>query len=459
MRADSSHDVQEVRDLIEHQRFDALRRRVAGMDPADLADLVEDIGPDERDRIFDILDVDQASDVLVELDPRTHEEVVGDMPVDRMARVADQMAPDDAADFLADLDDGQRLEVLANMQEAGTVSQLLPYPEDSAGHVMTTEFFALPGAATVEEARRRLAEVDASDPVFYLFVVDSPEVRRLTGTVPVNDLINADPRQTLAELADAAFPSCQVDDDQEEVARVFRKYDLWVLPVLDRDGRILGRITVDDIIDVLHEENDEDIAHIVGAPDIDEEEESPLRIVRMRLPWLMITMLAGMVNSIIIQRMLLQVNNIVALTIFVPAIMAMGGNTGMQSSTIAVRGIALGMRRYRKLFRIVGREIVVGTSLGVCCGVCAGSSVFVVLSLLAPETAPFTYLTLAFCVALAMCLGMTFAAAFGSLFPVLLHRLRIDPAVASGPFVTTCNDLSSAVIYFLICLLLLRAQA
>lgn len=437
-----------------HRPSDQLER-LRRMDPADVADLLEDAPPDSRDRIFEMLDVDQASDVFVELEPDVADDVADGLSPDELADLVDQMAPDDAADVLADLEEGQRAEVLAAMEEGDAVAELLPFPEDSAGHVMTTEVCAMPGATSVEQARDAFVGSEGADPYFYIFVVNNLQERRLTGLLPATKLLTAGAGTTLEELAASDFVSCCIEDDQEEVARKFRKYDLWVLPVLTAEGRLAGRITVDDVMDVMHEEADEDLAYMVGAPDIDAEEDSPLRIVRLRLPWLAITVVAGMANSVIITKMLASVGNIVAIAIFVPVILAMGGNTGMQSSAIAVRGIALGAQRYRRLLRIAGREVLVGACLGVCCGILAGGLVWSVVVLTGAETGGLAPVRVASVVSLAMALAMMFASSFGSVFPILLHRLHVDPAVASGPFVTTTNDLSSAALYFLVCFLLL----
>jgi magnesium transporter len=225
--------------------------------------------------------------------------------------------------------------------------------------------------------------------------------------------------------------------------------------VVDERHRLVGRITVDDVIDVVHEEADEDLAHMVGAPDIEEDEDSIFRIVRLRLPWLLITMFAGMLNSVIIRAML-RTTNVETIAIFIPAILAMGGNTGMQSSAVCIRGIALDESKYSRLWAIVRREIRVGVSLGIVCGLATAFLAWLILtSTTAPGALTFPPLYLAVTVGLAMCNAMGFASTFGSIVPIVLHRLRIDPALASGPFVTTSNDLSATLIYFLTCTLVL----
>ena len=450
---------EKLQHLLEQRQWDEFRLAVSRVDPADLADFIEELSSQDRDRVFHMLDLETASDVLVELQHNYVDEVVEDLPSAQIADLAGQMAPDEAADFLSDLDEEQSKLVLAAMKptDRAEMRELLAYDEDSAGHLMTPEALSLPSSTTVEETRNVLATTDLSDPVFYVYVV-APIDNKLRGYVSLQDLVTARSDAKLGDIANPDYVYCTPEEDQEEVARKFRKYDLWVMPVVDQQQRLIGRITVDDVIDVVHEEADEDLAHMVGAPDIEEEEESLTRITRMRLPWLLITMCAGLVNSVIIKSMLEATGSLVAITIFVPAILAMGGNTGMQSSAICIRGIALGEKKYGKLFVIVSREIRVGVTLGFICGTATTLIVYVVLGLTHADTGTIPAFTLAFIVGAAMCNAMAFASAYGAIVPIVLHRFRVDPAVASGPFITTSNDLSATLIYFLTCLLMLGSR-
>ena len=431
-----------------------LRRTVAHLDPADMADVFEEAEPDDRDRLFEVLDLETASDVLVEMEPAYADSLVETMTPKQIADLADQMAPDDAADLLAELDESQSARVLAAMEESNDVTELLKYGEDTAGSVMTPEVCAVIGTATARDARMAVAAAsELADPVLNIYVVE-PATGRLIGAVSLAELFHAPPGRPVQELADRACVYAQAEEDQEEVARKFRKYDLWVMPVVNAAHKLIGRITVDDIMDVMHEEADEDLAHMVGAPDIEEEEASPMTIVRLRLPWLLITMVAGLLNSIVISAML-ATTGIVAIATFVPVILAMGGNTGMQSSAIAVRGIALGYKKYGRLLQLILREIRVGFLLGLACGILTGSALWATLTVtganlqISPGEVGLT-------VGTAMCTAMVFGSSYGVIVPVCLHRLHIDPAVASGPFVTTSNDLSSALIYFLTCFIMLQ---
>ena len=451
----SNPDFTEIRRLVDDRRWDKIRRRLRELDHADTADFLEELDPDSRDAVFDNLDTETASDVLTELESPFVDEVVEYMSSDELADLAEKMPPDEAADLLGDLEDDHSARVLAAMEptERREVSKLLQYPENSAGRIMTPEFCAVTPETRVRDVLELLGDAELSDPVFNVYVVD-PADRKLLGVAALADLMKAEGDAAVQTVADPDYQCARVDEDQEEVARQFSKYHLYVMPVVDDRRRILGRITADDVIDVVREEAAEDLARLVGAPDIGEEEDSPLRIARLRLPWLLITMCTELVIGVMIKTML-NLTQGVAIAIFVPAILAMGGNTGQQSSTITVRGIALGGRAYRKLRRIVWREMRVGLFLGLACGMGSGLLVWSILSWSGANIGPYSAVRLGWVVGVAMCNAMVFGSTYGSLVPVIVHRLGVDPALASGPFVSTTNDLSATLIYFSTCAILL----
>jgi CBS domain-containing protein len=253
--------------------------------------------------------------------------LVEDLPTDEIAHLAERMAPDEAADFIGDLDESKSAEVLAAMEPDGReeIVGLLRHEEDTAGGLMTTEVVSCTERELAGVVRDRAVRAELSDPVLYVYVV-APEDGKLLGYVSLHDLIAANPDLPVGGMANRDYVFSVTTEDQQEVARRFRRYDLWVMPVVDERHRLVGRVTVDDVIDVVHEEADEDLAHMAGAPDIEEEEESPLRIARLRLPWLLITMFAGLLNSVVIRAMM-HVTTQEMLAIFVPPILAMGGNT------------------------------------------------------------------------------------------------------------------------------------
>ena len=439
-----------------------LRGLIEKMEPADVADLLEELDSDDRSRILNVLDPRLQADALVELKPIVVQEIMRSLDVGKLTTLFELMAADDISFLLGQLDDGEIESILSAMsrEHRDEVKELLSYDEDSAGTIMTPEICSMPLNATVAETRRALGRiVDSADPIFYVFVTDGAD-KILEGVVPVIKLVNAPPGRLLSEICDRDVIYATPDEDQEEIARRFRRYDIWVMPVVDEDKKLIGRITVDDVIDVVHEEADEDLAHLVGAPDIEDEVDATLLISKKRLPWLLITMFAGLVNGFIIERMT-HLTNVVILTALAPAILAMGGNTGMQSNAVCIRGIALGHEKYSRLLSIVWREIRVGASLGLVCGGLAGITIYGSLSIMCNmdllrdgTLGVLTPMHIGVVVAIAMFSAMTFASSFGSITPIALHRLGIDPAVASGPFVTTSSDLSSAMMYLVICAIL-----
>jgi magnesium transporter len=441
-------------ELIRAEDWSALVRAIQHMDPADTADLLEEFEPATRDRIFRMLDAQVASDVLVEMEPPYLDDVVEELSAGQLADLADRMAPDDAVRILSDIDDEERsAEVLAGMKEREDISELLRYQDDSAGQLMTTEFVAFDADTPIREVREALVTHEPVDPVFYVYALDSAS-GRLLGLASVKTVFTAGLDARLGDTVETQYVYCGVDDDQEDVAHKFRKYDVWVMPVVDEHHRLVGRITADDIMDVLHEEADEDLAAMVGAPDIEKEEDSPIVIARLRLPWLLVTLATGLVNSVVLKSMLNVTAN-ATLAIFIPAIMAMGGNTGMQSAAITVRGLALGQQPYKRLWPLMGREMAAGAVMGAACGLATGVVVYAVLAATGADTGGVFPARLAVTVAVAMFCAMSFASCFGTVVPMTLHRLGTDPAVAAGPFVTTSNDLSASLIYFSVCFLML----
>ena len=372
---------------------------------------------------------------------------------EKLAEIISEMAPDDQADFYSTLDGDEQAQVLQLLpaEDRIELTKLLIYDEDSAGGIMTSELCSIQTEATVLEAIRAIANEEYDDPISMIFAVDREN--KLQGAIHVSELLSKPRTSKIADVIDAVQVFAVTDEDQETIANNFRKYDLYVMPVVDSNGVLVGRITADDVMDVIQDEALEDIAHMAGAPDMEKNEDSPVQVARLRLPWVLITMFSGLIISIIIQKMR-GLTSIEGLAAYVPVVMAMGGNTGMQASAITVRGIALGEIEFAKLFKIALKEIFVGVLMGLACGGLAGLIVWFKLDCYGGESmvSPFR---LACVVAVSMCSAMTFAALCGTLLPILLQKWKIDPALASGPFVTTGNDLSASMIYFIMCYFLL----
>jgi magnesium transporter len=444
--------------LLETNAADDLAALLVTLDPADIAELLDDLSDEERVIAFALLPEEVKPDVLSDLEHPHAERLIAALPEESIADILEEMAPDDLADVLSDLDDEKREQLLRAMEpeERQVVSGLLTFEEDTAGHVMTPEIVTLPTGATVGETREALVATEFSDPILFVFAVD--DSGKLVGMVSLERLFTGQPSTVIGDIIETDFHFCRPDEDQEEVAHLFEKYDTWVIPVLDADDRPIGRITVDDIIDVVRDEADEDLALMIGAPDFDDDEDdSAMSVAGKRLPWLIITLFAGLINSVIVKQML-DVTNEEAILLFVAAILAMGGNTGIQSSTICVRGLALGHSRYHRVRALIGREVLVGLYLGVVCGLVTAVAIWAGITVTAADIGTIGAKRLAVAVGLSMCNAMVFGSSFGALAPIVLKRFGVDPAVAAGPLITTINDISASFIYFGTCVLILMTM-
>ena len=449
-------DEKHIHQLLEEKKFDELRHQFSCADPADVADILDELESNEVELVFSILDNEIASEVLSEMDSEEVEEVIDSLPPSRLAKVMEEMAPDDAADLFNELDAAEQNKILHLLDpvKKKEIQKLALYEEDTAGGLMTPEFCAVSSESTVQEAIKSLAEADYSDPVSSVFAVDKQG--HLVGDINISELISKPGKALVKDVVDIEPVYAVVDEDQVDVAQKVRKYDLLVIPVVDHEKRLIGRITVDDIIDVIDEEASEDMARMAGAPDIEHNESSPLSIVRLRLPWLLVTMVTGTLVSFVIQK-ITGIERAVCLVAFVPVILGMGGNTGMQATAVTIRSIALGEIKFSRLAGIFRREMLVGAIMGTVCGVLIAAVVWINLSYFAKVDPGISLVRLITVVACSMFSAMTFAALTGTVFPIVLHRLNIDPAVASGPFVSTGNDLSASLIYLLMCYLMLAA--
>jgi magnesium transporter len=428
-----------IRRLMRKGAVANLRRIVEKTHPADLAAIFERLNDLEQGRLFQILShCELAGEVMSHLEPGALQQLIESLSDDEMAGILSAMESDDAADLLALLPEGRQDGVLAAMthEDSADLGSLLQYPEDSAGGIMTPSYFALGQAVSVHEAVEAIQSAGDAETVFYVYVVDDEE--RLVGVVSLRSLITSAPNTTLRQVMNSDVISVAAAEDQEQVARVVAKYDLLAIPVVEAEGRLVGIITVDDVIDVLREEATEDVYKMAGTS---QEElvygNQVMPIARIRLPWLLVNLLGGILTGTILWFFRATVEEIIALVSFVPVITAMGGNVGTQSSAILVRAFATGRVDFEGLPGYLWKEVRVGLLLGVLCGVLVG------LAAWGWHRNP----ALGLVVGVSMIVAMTVAATVGTLAPAFFRKLDIDPAVASGPFVTTANDITGILIY------------
>ncbi|MFA5688024.1 MAG: magnesium transporter [Kiritimatiellales bacterium] len=415
--------------------------------PADIADVIRHSSDDAQIKLFDLLSDETKADVYIELDDTTAEDILEDLTVEEISDIIEEMAPDDAADLLGDLEKERSEEVLDLMppEESEEVRELLSHDKYTAGGIMTTDLIALPGTKTAAEAIEHVGSLDLNEPFYLIYVIDV--ANHLIGYVQLWQLLRTENRhKTLAQLAETALFTAQTDTDQEEVARIMSKYDLTSLPVVDAENRLVGRVTVDDMVDVIEEEASEDIFKLAGSDNTELKDPSPFASCQARLPWLFITLFSGFVTSMILKGFMHSISmmEVLALSFFVPIVMGMGGNTGIQSSTLIIRGLALGTFSHKTLRRMLLREMSIGMMMGIICGTIIGLWARFVIS----TTTAFHPVFLAFCVGAALFSAMTFAAVFGAAVPLVLNHFKIDPAVASGPFVSASNDITALLIYY-----------
>ena len=440
----------QIRTLIKEERWSDISALFVELHPVDIAEIISHAPAQSHSVLFDLLPDEIKPDVLAELDDQAESDVVEELSDEALSDIVEEMAPDDAADVLGELNEERSKEILDLMEneESDEVRDLLRYDEESAGGIMTPDFVAVRASMTAAEALEYIGTLDLDEPIYYAYVVD--EENRLTGSVQLWELIKTvNKKRTMDELSDKETHAVLTSTDQEEVVKIVDKYDLSALPVVDHEGHLVGRVTVDDIVDIMKEEATEDIFKLAGSSDSELEDTSPLQACKARLPWLLITLVTGFISSLILKSFEhhLKLAEIIPLIFFVPIIMAMGGNTGIQSSTLIIRGIALGESHSRRISKIIAHEIIAGAIMGIICGVTIGLwAHFVIstgssLSSVAPSY-------LAATVSIALFSAMAFAAVFGALVPVLLDRLKVDPAVASGPFVSASNDIFALLIYY-----------
>lgn len=437
---------EQIQFCISGELWEKLPGLLEQLHPADIADVIEDARDDVQSRIFEVLDDETKADVIAELDDSTEADILEDLSAEEISDIADEMAPDDIADMLSELDDDLSEEVLDLMEEdSEEVRGLLQYDEDTAGGRMTTDFVALPETASVKEALMHIGSLELDEPVYFAYVINQKNV--LTGYVQLWQMLKTENRRkTLAELQEENTLTVTPETDQETVAQIMSKYDLSSLPVIDEAGHLLGRVTVDDIIDVLEEEASEDLFKLAGSDDAELEDPSPLSSCKARLPWLLITLATGFVTSMILKGFMQSITTmeVLALSFFVPIVMGMGGNTGIQSSTLIIRGLALGSFNEKTLYRLLLREMATGMLMGAICGVVIGAWARFVIG----GSTAFHPALLALSVGLALFSAMMFAAVFGAAVPLILSRFKVDPAVASGPFVSASNDIFALLIYY-----------
>ncbi len=435
----------QVRAALEADDIAALRDLVARIYPPDLADIIERLDDEDQQRVFSLLERQQAADVLDEASIDTARELIGQMPVEQAADILEELDSDDAAAILTEDVPERQHELLAAMapEEAADVRKLLRYPPQSAGRLLNDQFVALRESDTVADAMARLRSIVHNAAVIvYLYVLDVRD--RLIGTVSLRRLLVEKPDRPVIELMRPSPIAVHPETDQEEVARMVARYDLAALPVVDDAGRMLGVVTVDDVMDVLVEEGAEDVLKF-GAVAQGQADETyfttPIAAsVRRRIVWLLFLFVAGSITANVLRLFEAELEQVVALSFFIPLLIGTGGNTGAQTVSTLIRAMALNEVRLRDVWRVLARELLVGVILGFLLAIIAFGRAFLEVPMA----------SLAITVALSVMAICIWANIIGAMVPMAARRFGIDPALISAPLITTLVDASGLAIYLLI---------
>ncbi|MCP5249636.1 MAG: magnesium transporter [Candidatus Accumulibacter sp.] len=419
----------------------SLQKMLSKIHPADLASVLDDLPPAHLvDIFYAIADTAMAADVFSQLPPDLREQVMRESSLERLAGVLEHVRPDELADLIGELPEEQREQLLALLgrESQDEVESLLQYDPDSAGGIMTTDIFSLPQTLSVEEGIENIRSHEDVEMVFYLYLTD--EAGRLAGVVSLRQLLLARPDTPLHKIMNRRVMKVSTDTDQTTVAMLVDKYRLLAIPVVNDDNLLVGMITVDDVIDVLEEETTRDMLKMAGTSESETLTQSSFKIARIRLPWLLAAFVGGLAATAVIGRYEAILAEVLVLGAFLPVVMGMAGNVGVQSATVAVRGLATGAIDVRDTVPLVLKELRVGLLLGSFYGV-----ILAVYGYLIHDS-----IALGEVVGLTILGNMTGAALLAVLLPMIFQRLKVDPAVATGPFVTTAIDILGVLNYFVI---------
>lgn len=439
--------IEKLRSSIESQDIDWIKEHVLELHFADIAEILDRLNNVEAKYVYYLVDEEIQPDVLMELDEEVRDRFLASLSSKEIADQLENLDSDDAADILGEFSDEQVQEVISQMEDdeaAEDIVDLLNYDEDTAGGLMQKEFIKAridwPVDRAIVELRRQAEDVEK---VFTIYVVD--DFNKLIGVLSLKRLLFASPKTLISDLyQEKNIISVKTNADSEDVAKIMEKYDLVAIPVVDLQNKLVGRITIDDVVDIIKEEADKDFQMASGISERIESTSSVWKISRARLPWLLIGMFGGILGAQVISGFEAEITSVPALAFFIPLITAMGGNVGVQSSAIVVQSLAKGNDIYfGNILKKISKEALVALVNGV----------FLAILIYGIGMA-FENTTLAIVVSLSLFTVIIFAAIFGTLIPLILDKYNIDPALATGPFVTTLNDVFGLFIYFSIGMLL-----
>ena len=438
--------------LLENKRYATLRDILSTMNPVDIAGVFEDIQNEKTAVLFRLLPKELAAEAFVEMDEDTQQLLIHGFSDTELKEVIDELYVDDAVDIIEEMPANVVKRILrqADPDVRKQINEILKYPEDSAGSIMTTEFVKLRPKMTAEEAIKRIRRTGIDKETIYTCYV-SDESSKLIGIVTIKSLLLAEDEDIIEEMMETNVISVNTLDDQENVVQVFNKYNFLAVPVVDKENRLVGIVTVDDAIDVMEEETTEDIqkvAAITPTTDKPYDKLSVVEIFKSRIPWLLILMISATFTTMIINGFESILAGTIVLTGFIPMLMGTGGNSGSQSSVTIIRSLSLGEIEFKDIFKVVFKESRVSILCGVVLGVANFAKMILIDQMLLHNSEVTIMVSLV--VSLTLVLTVVCAKVIGCMLPMLIKKIGFDPAVVASPFITTILDALCLFIYFLI---------
>ena len=442
---------EEIFDLIEKKRFVQLKQILSEMQPADIAEIFDEAKDKEIPVLFRILPKELAAEVFVEFDSDKQEILVNAFSDNELREVLDELFMDDAADIVEEMPATVAKRILRNT-DANTrrmINQLLAYPEDSAGSIMTTEYIDLKRTMTVEEAIDRIRKKGINTETIYTcYVIGSR--RKLFGTISLRDLVLSDRDEIVGDLMDENVISAHTLDDKEEVAAMFERYDMLALPVVDKEGRLVGIVTVDDAIDVIQEEASEDIEKMAAILPGEKTylKTGVFETFKSRIPWLLFLMISATFTGAIISTFEAKLAQCIALVAFIPMLMGTGGNAGSQTSVSVIRALSLGDIEFKDILKVIWKELRVSVIVGIVLGIVNFIKLYLVDYLWLHTFDTGTEIVEMATICLTLICVIIVAKMLGAALPIIAKKMGLDPAVMASPLVTTILDAVSLLIYF-----------
>ncbi|MDE5412499.1 magnesium transporter [Alkalihalobacterium chitinilyticum] len=431
--------VNHILQVLKENDKEQFREAFLELHPTDQMDIFSNLEKDQRQLVYVYLSAAEFAEVFQELEIEDQKRIALELEDDFIAEMFNNMYADDVADYLAEIKDAKAKAILSAMdkEDADDVKELLSYPPETAGAIMTKEYISIRATQTAAEVVQLLREQGPdAETVYYLYVVDEKD--KLVGVISLRDLIIAPTNEKIENIMSSRVVSVEAHMDQEEVAKLIKKYDFLAAPVVTSTSELIGIVTVDDVMDVLEEEATEDLGEISAVRGATDVNATAFTSARKRSPWIILLMFFGLITAGVIGQFEETLEEIVLLAVFIPLIMDSAGNTGTQSLAVMVRALATGALEKKGLWSTIKREFGTGLMLGLIC-----AAVLMVL-------VPFIYgsYMLAFIVGISLFFTLSVSTIIGAVVPVIINKLKLDPAIASGPFITTVNDILGLLIYF-----------